>query len=177
MKKNKRFKPFMVRCIATLTIDNFPPSLTEGKWYEVVGVQTSRTVPSVGEREYLITADNNGQPGHYPVKMFAPALRVWWVPQMPMKSFKVPVGNLVEAKKILNVLADYDLFQLEHNVKGDYANAGGLSYFDPCDLHDGPQGSWVDWENSDGDNIDQLEGDALEKEITWDELGLGEIHA
>ena len=73
-------------------------------------------------------------------------LRVWWIPQVPMnRSFLVPVNSVEEGVKILNVLGDYDLFQLNTNIKGDYSNAGGLEMFDPEDKEDGPDGSWVSW--------------------------------
>lgn len=64
-------------------------------------------------------------------------LRVWWVPQVPLKSFLVPVSSVEEAAKVMNVLADYDIFQFENKVKGDYCNAGGLQVFD--------DGEWMDW--------------------------------
>lgn len=82
---------------------------------------------------------------------------VWWVPQMPMPSFRVPVASLVEAKLLLDTLTDYDNFQLENNVKGDYCNAGGLHVFNEDDVEDGLEGSWVDWVNEDGDTIDSYE--------------------
>ena len=84
-------------------------------------------------------------------------LRVWWIPQVPGKPFLVPVDTLVEGKRLLNVLANYDLFQLENNIKPDYSNVGGLSVFDPYDKEDGPDGSWLDWEDSDGNSIDELD--------------------
>ena len=49
-------------------------------------------------------------------------LRVWWIPQIPMKAFHVPVKSISEAKLILNTLADYDLFQWRNKVKPDYSN-------------------------------------------------------
>lgn len=72
-------------------------------------------------------------------------LRVWWIPQVPMKSFKVEVGTVLEGVKIMQVLADYDAFQFDNNIKPDYSNAGGLQMFDPSDDTDSPEGSWVDW--------------------------------
>ena len=72
-------------------------------------------------------------------------LRVWWIPQVPMESFLVNVESLKEGVKIMDVLADYDLFQYEKNVKPDYANCGGLQMFDSSDDTDGPAGSWVEW--------------------------------
>lgn len=88
--------------------------------------------------------------------------RVWWIPQIPMKPFIVPINSLVEGKKILDVLADYDLFQFENSVKPDYSNVGGLSVFDPNDDNDGPNGSWVNWEDEDGNTIDDLTIEQLE---------------
>lgn len=56
-------------------------------------------------------------------------LRVWWIPQVPMNPFWVPVANVAEAAKILEVLAFYDMFQFRNRVKGDYCNMGGLEVF------------------------------------------------
>jgi hypothetical protein len=71
-------------------------------------------------------------------------LRVWWIPQIPMTAFYVPVASVAEGVKILDVLAKYDLFQLEHRVKGDYANAGGLQMRE--------SGEWIDWCTEDGED-------------------------
>jgi hypothetical protein len=73
-------------------------------------------------------------------------LRIWWIPQVPMEAFYVPVDSPAEAKKILDVLADYDLFQLKHNIKPDFSNAGGLEVFE--------DGEWSEWEDEFGNNID-----------------------
>jgi hypothetical protein len=64
-------------------------------------------------------------------------LRVWWIPQVPGKPFYVDVSSVEEGVKIMDVLAGYDQFQLDNNIKPDYANAGGLSIFE--------DGEWVDW--------------------------------
>jgi hypothetical protein len=58
-------------------------------------------------------------------KMTTPSegdLKLWWVPQIPMQAFEVPVKDIDQAVLLLNTLADYDRFQLENNIKGDYAN-------------------------------------------------------
>lgn len=79
-------------------------------------------------------------------------LKVWWIPQVPMKAFEVDVKSVDEAEKILNVLADYDLFQYENHVKGDYANASGLLYWDE------EEKDWLEWyctdENSEYEGMD-----------------------
>jgi stage III sporulation protein SpoIIIAA len=78
-------------------------------------------------------------------------LRVWWIPQIPMKAFYVNVSSIQEAKKILEVLANYDIFQFENKVKGDYSNAGGLQFFEEG------ANEWNEWENENGENIDEVE--------------------
>lgn len=75
-------------------------------------------------------------------------LRVWWIPQVPMKPFLIPVESPKEAKKLMNVLADYDIFQYKNNIKPDYCNAGGLSVFE--------DGEWSDWCDEDGNDINDL---------------------
>ena len=72
-------------------------------------------------------------------------LRVWWIPQIPMKAFRVYVATITDAVQILETLARYDSFQFEHNVKPDYSNAGGLEVFE--------DGEWTDWENKIGEDI------------------------
>lgn len=72
-------------------------------------------------------------------------LKVWWIPQVPGEMFFVSVGSVAEGVKIMDVLAEYDLFQLENRIKPDYCNAGGLLMLDTDDKDDGPEGSWVDW--------------------------------
>lgn len=80
-------------------------------------------------------------------------LEVWWIPQVPMKSFVVKVNNLREGKLLLTVLADYDLFQYENRIKPDYSNAGGLRVLD--------KDEWEDWYSSDERGIDEIEIDEL----------------
>jgi hypothetical protein len=68
-----------------------------------------------------------------------------------MVSFYQDVQTLVEGKLLLDTLARYDLFQLEHNVKPDFSNAGGLQYYDE------QGGEWLDWYDEDGEDIDSFD--------------------
>lgn len=80
-------------------------------------------------------------------------LRVWWIPQVLMQeSFHVCVSSPKEAKKILDVLAQYDSYQYDNNIKPDYCNAGGLQVEDI-------NGDWYEWDNEDGETIDEIEFD------------------
>lgn len=75
------------------------------------------------------------------------ALRVWWIPQVPMKAFKRDVEDLFQAMLLIETLADYDAFQFENKVKGDYCNTGGLEVFE--------DGEWCDWQDPEtGDDFD-----------------------
>ena len=75
-------------------------------------------------------------------------LKVYHIPQVPMKPFEIPVASTDEAIKIMDILADYDTFQLENNIKPDYCNVQGLVIFEG--------GEWVDWYNEDGEGIDDI---------------------
>lgn len=78
-------------------------------------------------------------------------LRVWHIPQVPGEAFRVPVKTPEEGKLVLDVLAAYDLFQLEFNIKPDYANAGGLEVFDADE-------GWVEWyDEESGEAVDDCE--------------------
>ena len=76
------------------------------------------------------------------------SLRVWWIPQVLMPLFSVPVKNTEEAMLILDTLARYDMFQYRYNIKPDYSNAGGLDIFE--------RGEWSTWYGKDGRDIDEL---------------------
>lgn len=76
------------------------------------------------------------------------SLRVWHVPQIPMKPFHVPVRNVAQAKFVIKLLADYDLFQVKMKVKPDYSNAQGLEVY--C------TSGWQEWYDRDGNSIDDV---------------------
>jgi hypothetical protein len=83
-------------------------------------------------------------------------LKVWWIPQVPMKSFEVPVKDVYEGVKLMSVLAAYDDFQYKNRIKPDYSNAGGIQIFDE-DAGEGIPG-WVDWYlDNDGEYYDDPE--------------------
>jgi len=75
-------------------------------------------------------------------------LQVWWIPQIPLKAFEVPVKTIDEAKLLMDVLAAYDFFQYKNKIKPDYANAGGLKVFE--------NGEWCEWLDNGGEDICEL---------------------
>lgn len=76
-------------------------------------------------------------------------LRVWWVPQVPGKLFTVAVTSREQGRWLCDVLADYDKFQYDENVKGDYCNAGGVQRLED----DGDGG--MDWFDISDDEDDE----------------------
>jgi hypothetical protein len=95
-------------------------------------------------------------------------LQVWWIPQVPGKPFTVDVATPQEAKKLLTVLANYDIFQFENRIKPDYCNAGGLRQWDGTD--------WEEWEDEHGNDIDDTEMAELPERAALTEI-LSEIPA
>lgn len=64
------------------------------------------------------------------IKSMYKNLRVWWIPQICAgKTFYVPVQSVEEGKKVMDILAAYDAFQLQKNIKPDYYNVGGIEMF------------------------------------------------
>ena len=67
------------------------------------------------------------------------SMRVWWCPQIGTDTFYVPVHSVEEAKKVMDILAYYDCFLMNQEIRGDYCNAGGLEVWDD------KEEEWCDW--------------------------------
>ena len=67
-------------------------------------------------------------------------LRVWHIPQVPGKPFYVYVDTIEEGKKVMDILAAYDLFQLENRIKPDFVNVQGLQRYEE------EENDWIDWD-------------------------------
>jgi hypothetical protein len=83
-------------------------------------------------------------------------LQVWWCPQVPMKAFIVDVATVEEGAKVMEVLANYDLFQLKNKIKPDYCNAGGLQQWEEDRDGEGTPG-WLDWYDEETGEEDPVE--------------------
>ena len=67
-------------------------------------------------------------------------LRVWHMPQLGCDAtLYVPVKTAEEGKKVMDLFACYDLFQLENHIKPDYSNASGIEIFNE------EEQEWEDW--------------------------------
>lgn len=78
-------------------------------------------------------------------------LRVVHYPQIPCEPFIVEVKDLTEAKKVKDILANYDLFQYDNKIKPDYANMAIVEEFNEAEK------SWESWldEETGIDDIDE----------------------
>ena len=100
------------------------------------------------EKEGLFLVIKKYQEVNKPKKIKEGQLRVWHISQVPMPAFYVYVSTPKQAKLIIETLAIYDLFQLENKIKPDYFNVAGLEVYEG--------GEWVDWEDEEGNDIDNM---------------------
>jgi len=78
-------------------------------------------------------------------------LRLSHYPQIPCKPFVVEVSSLEEALRIRNILANYDSFQFDNNIKPDYCNMTTLEEFNANEQE------WLDWEDENGYRLEDYE--------------------
>lgn len=93
-------------------------------------------------------------------------LRVWWIPQVGADggAFYVPVDTVEEGKKIMDLLAAYDAFQLQNKIKPDYCSTGGIQIWNE------DESEWEDWwMETDEDYFDDVD-DYCEQYEKADEL-------
>ena len=76
------------------------------------------------------------------------ALRVYYIPQIPMPAFEVDVPDLKTGALVLDALCDFSAFEYKHNVKPDYSDVGGI----------------IRWESDGMDAFDSSEVDPEEYE-------------
>jgi len=85
-------------------------------------------------------------------------LRVSHFPQIPCTPFIVEVKSIEEAKKIFDVLANYDMFQYQNKIKPDYCNSTVLEYFDT------EENEWLEWHDEENDyTLDEYYRNVIEK--------------
>lgn len=70
-------------------------------------------------------------------------MQVWWIPQIPGKAFEVPITSVEDGVRIINILAQYDLFQYNNHIKPDYCNTGGIRVW--CEDNGKGESGWNDW--------------------------------
>lgn len=87
----------------------------------------------------LSTAVLNTEPPNEATLVGTDTLRLVHIPQVPGEAFIVEVENVQEAKRITHMLASYDAFLYEEDIRGDYNNVTSL------EVYDVDSGEWSDW--------------------------------
>jgi len=82
------------------------------------------------------------------MKKVSNKLQVRHYAQIPCEPFKVDVSDEIEAKKIIDVLAEQHLFLYDQNIIGDYSNAIVVVMWDE-DSDGNGLADWVDYWNED----------------------------
>lgn len=77
--------------------------------------------------------------------------RVCHIPMIPGESFNVEVKSIEEAKKVMDILGDYDLFLEEQRIRGDYSNVTFLEEYSE------EEQDWIAWMDDDTgiDDVDE----------------------
>ena len=75
-------------------------------------------------------------------------LKVFYIPQVPMKAYEVPVKSLAEAKLVLDAVVGLSIFEFENRIKPDYSDMAGVSRFEDGDWCDVEEGEYDPEENS-----------------------------
>jgi hypothetical protein len=94
-------------------------------------------------------------------------MQVWHVAQMPCPAFFVTVDTLIAARFVLNLLAIYDEFQFENNIKPDYSSAGGLRIWDDTLTPDDDGEQWTEWYDTEGRELGELTDEELDI-VKWE---------
>lgn len=67
--------------------------------------------------------------------------RAWYIPQVPMESFKFECDTAEEAIMIYTAIVKFSIFEFKNRVKPDYSDAWWVQYYNE-DIQD-----WEDLEN------------------------------
>ena len=86
---------------------------------------------------------------------------------MPCPAFFVTVDTLIAARFVLNLIAIYDEFQFENNIKSDYASAGGLRIWDDTLTPDDKGEQWTEWYDIEGRELGELTDEEIDR-VKWE---------
>lgn len=78
--------------------------------------------------------------------------KLWHIPQIPGQPIVIEFEYVADAVMVSDILADYDQFQLDTNIKPDYSNASGIMV-------------WNEEDGSYEDVDDDLEGEIILEQL------------
>lgn len=60
----------------------------------------------------------------------ATRFKIFYIPQFPMPAFEREYEDFETAKEVLNAIINFSIFEYDNNVKPDYSDVAGISYWD-----------------------------------------------
>lgn len=79
-------------------------------------------------------------------------MRIYWISNIPSKRFEYAVNSVEEGAKMLEIMALYDLHQLEIKVRTDFSNMGSMEFCHP----EITNGEWWDADPREEYGIDEI---------------------
>lgn len=70
----------------------------------------------------------------------ATRFKIFYIPQVPMPAFEREYEDFETAKEVLNAIINFSFFEYDNNVKPDYSDVAGISYWEEAEQ---------DWEDID----------------------------
>ena len=70
----------------------------------------------------------------------ATRFKIFYIPQVPMPAFEREYEDFETAKEVLNAIINFSIFEFDNNVKPDYSDVAGISYWEEAEQ---------DWEDID----------------------------
>ena len=70
----------------------------------------------------------------------ATRFKIFYIPQVPMPAFEREYEDFETAKEVLNAIINFSIFEFDNNVKPDYSDVAGISFWEEAEQ---------DWEDID----------------------------
>ena len=63
----------------------------------------------------------------------ATRFKIFYIPQVPMPAFEREYEDFETAKEVLNAIINFSIFEYDNNVKPDYSDVAGISFWDEAE--------------------------------------------
>ena len=63
----------------------------------------------------------------------ATRFKIFYIPQVPMPAFEREYEDFETAKEVLNAIINFSIFEYDNNVKPDYSDVAGISYWEEAE--------------------------------------------
>lgn len=63
----------------------------------------------------------------------ATRFKIFYIPQVPMPAFEREYEDFETAKEVLNAIINFSIFEFDNNVKPDYSDVAGISFWEEAE--------------------------------------------